>query len=116
MKRYVFKHNQDKINEKIVLVKNNDGNIEEQEIGTIYNLVDFINNTHFENNELAFVNFTGDKMNFIISSITRYKNIVTVNDYNIIIVSDKKIKIKRQNLWQNGLPSSKRQYTKMVLI
>lgn len=94
MRKYIFRNNQDKINEEIQMFMQKEDNIEEKVIGNIYNLVDYINNNSFQSDELVFMNFSGDKMKFIISSITKYKNIITTSDYNAIIVSDKKIKIR----------------------
>lgn len=91
---YAFGHNGEKINEKIELIYMGDSEVRYEEIGNIYNMVDYINNLHAMNTEILFVNFKENQMNYIISKIVSTKEIISVCNYNKIVISDKKRKIR----------------------
>ncbi len=90
MDRYMFYCNQDKVNKEIVMEHIKDEVVEYQKMDTIYSLVDYINNSSFSNSKIVFLNFKGNQMDFIIKSISKYKRINSSDDYNIILLSDKK--------------------------
>lgn len=90
MNLYIFRHNGEKINEEIEMIKIEDNTIFHSKIGNIYNLIDYINYNIQDNSKVKFLNFTGNKLNLIISAITRYKDITSVNEYYSIIIRTKK--------------------------
>ena len=89
MDLYIFEHNGEKINEEIKLTHTYGDNIEEAIIGNIYNVIDYIGNIE-GTAKVKFVNFTGNKLYFIVKSITKYKTIVSDEEYYSIIIKDKK--------------------------
>lgn len=94
MDTYAFSHNQDKINETIDLIHIGDNVAEYEVIGNIYNLIEYINNSNMINSKIIFVNFKINQMNYVLSNITRNKNIDNIDGYNSVIISDKKRKIR----------------------
>lgn len=94
MNLYVFCYNQNKINEKIEMIYFGDNTVNYEEIGNIYNFVDYINNIHVINAEILFVNFTDNQFNYVISKITLTKSIDGICSYNKILISDRKRKIR----------------------
>lgn len=90
MNLYVFKYNRYKNNDIIELTYIDGNNVVYNVIGDIYNLVDYINYNIKDNAKLKFVNFTGNKLDFIVSAITRYKSIITAREYYSLIIKDKK--------------------------
>ena len=81
MVNYIFICNNDKINEKIGLMYIGD-DIYSEFIGNIYNLVDCV--------KIKFVNFTDNKINFVINAITKYKRIVSTEECYSIVIDNKK--------------------------
>lgn len=90
MNTYIFKHNGEMINEEISVEYTHNDNIIYGIIGNIYNLVDYINNNVKDNSKIKFVNFTGNKLEFIVNSVTRYRKITSVSEYYSLTVRDKK--------------------------
>ena len=90
MNTYIFEHNGEKINEQIKLTYIDEDNIKSAIIGNIYNTIDYINNNIEECSKVKLDNFTGNKIDFIIKSITRYKQIVACGEYYSIIIKNKK--------------------------
>ncbi|MGM9882039.1 MAG: hypothetical protein ACI31S_04280 [Bacilli bacterium] len=90
MEKYTFYHNQNKINEEIFLSYNGDFIL----LGNIYNVIDYINNNCLDNDIITFVNFKGNQIDYIISKILNFKDIVTVLDYNSILINKKRRKIR----------------------
>lgn len=90
MNTYIFEHNGEKINEQIKITYIDEGNISSAIIGNIYNAIDYINNNIEEYSKVKLDNFTGNKIEFIIKNIIRYKQIVACGEYYSIIIKDKK--------------------------
>ena len=89
MVNYIFICNNDKINEKIGLMYIGD-DIYSEFIGNIYNLVDYINFSINDCVKIKFVNFTDNKINFVINAITKYKRIVSTEECYSIVIDNKK--------------------------
>ncbi len=90
MDLYIFEHNGNKVNEEIKLTYICGDNVVESIIGNIYNLVDYINYNIEGPAKVKFVNFIGNKINFIVSAITRYKTIISNEEYYSIVIKNKK--------------------------
>lgn len=98
MDKYIFNCNHNKKNRALTVITMEhyiDNILEENKlIGDIYNLVDYINYSSFDNSDLLFNNFKGNQMEFVVSAISRYKNIVKVNGYDHILISNKRSRIR----------------------
>ena len=94
MESYYFYYNCDKTNEIINIIYTRDNNFVCDIVGNIYNMIDYINSMHVTNSEISFNNFKGNQINYVISKITSTKDIISISDYNRIIISDKKRKIR----------------------
>lgn len=94
MDLYLFKTNGDKNNEEIRMVYINDDDLVSCKVGNIYNLVDYINYNIHGTARMEFINFTGNKLDFIVRAITRYKSIVGSIGYNSLIIKEKKKRVR----------------------
>ena len=94
MRTYIFNHNGETINEEINMILIEENNISRRKIGNIYNLVDYINYNIEDNSKIRLINFTGNKINFIIKAITKYRNITRVDEYYSLIINSKKRRIR----------------------
>lgn len=92
MNTYVFDliKGEDKARERINLVCIGENTAYAFEIGNIYDLYDYFINHSFNNDEIIFCNFTGNRLDGLYAHISKYKNIDTVLNYNGLIISDKK--------------------------
>ena len=90
MNLYIFMYNKYKNNEIVELIHIDNDNITYNIIGNIYNLVDYINYNIKDNAKIKFVNFAGNKLDFIVSAITRYKSIISMEEYYSLIIKDKR--------------------------
>lgn len=90
MNLYEFIDNGNKINEEIKMTHISNTDVEYCMIGNIYNLVDYINYSISGPAKIKLVNFTGNKLDFIIKAITKYKTIVSNGEYYSLIINDKK--------------------------
>lgn len=91
---YVYKHNGDKINEEIEMIRTDGEKIIKRNIGNIYNLVDYINYEVEDNSKVKFINFTGNKLEFIVKSITKYREVTKIDEYYSLIIGKTKTKIR----------------------
>lgn len=89
MDLYVFVNNCNKIGEEIVMGHFSDDDVEISKIGNIYNLVDYINYNINDLAKIKLVNFTGNKLEFITKAITRYKSIVSNEEYYSLVIKNK---------------------------
>ena len=94
MDLYLFKTNGDRNNEEIRMVYINDDDLVSCKVGYIYNLVDYINYNIHGTARMEFINFTGNKLDFIVRAITRYKSIVGSIGYNSLIIKEKKKRVR----------------------
>lgn len=90
MKIYAIGYNKDKNNEIIEMICFEEDNVYHCTIGDMYNLYDFLINNDFNNDKMVFSNFTNNQLEKIINHIIKYKNIDSLNNYNSLIVSNKK--------------------------
>lgn len=94
MGKYTFYHNQNRIKEEISLSYENNEDIYFTVVGDIYNVIDYINNNTLDKDIITFINFKANQIDYVISKIVSFKNIVTVLDYNSILINKKKRKIR----------------------
>lgn len=92
MNLYIFKHNGDKINEEIEMINTDGENINKKVVGNIYNVVDFINYEVEDNSKIKFINFTGNKLEFIVKAVTKYREVTKVDEYYSLVLGNKKSK------------------------
>lgn len=92
MDLYKFMRTGNKIDEEINLIHYSEGIMNFERIGNIYNLVDYINYSDIVNAKLEFDGFTGNQLDFIVKALTRYKSLVSIDEYNTLIISNKKEK------------------------
>lgn len=92
MNLYIFKHNGETVKEEIEMIWTDGEKLIKKIVGNIYNLVDFINYTIEDNSKIKFVNFTGNKLEFIVKAVTKYRDITKVDEYYSLIVGKAKSK------------------------
>ena len=93
MKTYVFINDKNKNLEAIKLIIYTNDKIECTLVGDIYSLIIYIVNNIEDSSNIKFLNFKIDKLNFILSSISRFKTIIKLNQYNDITITNK-VKIR----------------------
>lgn len=93
MKTYVFINDKNKNLEAIKLITYTNDKIECTLVGDIYSLIIYIVNNIEDSSNIKFLNFKIDKLNFILSSISRFKTIIKLNQYNDITITNK-VKIR----------------------
>ena len=93
MKTYVFINDKNKNLEAIKLIIYTNDKIECTLVGDIYSLIIYIVNNIEDSSNIKFLNFKIDKLNFILSSISRFKTIIKLNQYNDITIINK-VKIR----------------------
>ena len=89
MDLYIFINNCNKRGEEIVMEHFRDDDVISSRIGNIYNLIDYINYNINDLAKIKLVNFTGNKLEFIVNAITRYKSIVSNEEYYSLVIKNK---------------------------
>lgn len=89
MYKFIHNQNKNKIESEIILQDTSFGILSEINIGTLLNVVDYLNNNNMSRERVLFENFTWDQINFVIKSIGFLKKVDKVDAYNSFIISDR---------------------------
>lgn len=91
---YAFGYYEERKGHEVSLMYISDTEVYDTELGSIYSMIDYINNNSFSRSKILFSNFSSDNIKYVISKIVKYKNIDSFESYNCIIISDKKKKVR----------------------
>lgn len=94
MNLYIFRHNGETVKEEIEMIWTDGEKLTKKIVGNIYNLVDFLNYKAPDNSKVKFSNFTVNKLEFIIKSVTKYRDVTIVDEYCSIVLG--KVKNKQR--------------------
>lgn len=94
MEKYIFTITGTLVKREIQITYINDFITDYESVGNIYNLIDYINNTSWNNSYLTFEGFTIKELSFIVKGITPYIDIITIAGPTTLIISSKKKKLR----------------------
>jgi len=90
MKNYIFEYNKKNGIEKVKLIYTENNTIYCKYIGDIYSVAHYINNNIDTKTKIDFLNFTENKLKYLINTIIKYQKIERINNYNSLVINIKK--------------------------